>query len=211
MNIRVIFFLLFLCSCADKTAKFTTPQPSWLKDKKVIPGKFRGTFENKEDSATLTIDRNVIIRSKHNVFAGKVSDLDSADRVRIHGDTTFVERDGSTPVNITVKSGDFFADWDEQDTLFCLGCGDKIKRLKKVYYLNHRLTDSSWRVTTMLRNKRGLVMARISLENDLPALRKLTNTPDSVYIFSPTKEQMQQFIKTGFSDKEQFIKLSKKP
>jgi len=96
------------------------------------------------------------------------------------------------------------------DTLFCIPCGDKIRRFKRVYYLNRSLGESSWTLSSLTPVRGGIEFTDMTTKEDLKTLQKLTNTGDSVRHFDPTDDQMKDFLKSEFSFRVRLTKVKKK-
>jgi hypothetical protein len=202
-----LFFLLY-CSC-ENIARFETPQPEGQRDERSVPSKLTGTFRSLNDSSVLQVTKQQIVKTIDWKFNGTISDLDSAVRTGIKGDTTFTDETEISPVTYKVRGDSVFASSKLIDTLFNFSRGDKLRKLKGYYLINQQTASGGWVVMKIGITKYGLLIGHISNQGDLDKLRELTNSQtDTVYNFRPTKLQMKEFIKDqGFSDEERFIKV----
>ena len=209
MKIQIIILSLLVFSSCDNVGRFEVPQPEEQRDEKSIPKKLWGIYLNLEDSSMITIGKGQIVKIVKTSYSGLLSDLDSADRVVIKGDTIFSEVDANLAIDIVTKGDSIFQNMNYADTLFSFSNDNILRKFKGYYFLNKKTGLGTWSVTKLGITKDGIVLGRISNKEDLEKLRELTNAKaDTVYNFRPTKKQLWQFVKDkGFQNEVRFVKI----
>jgi len=84
-----ILFAIILFGCGEDRISFEVPQPEGLRNEKAIPKKAIGAYLNLNDSSTLSITRDQIIKIVDTHIKGLLSEMDSVDRVKIKNDTIY--------------------------------------------------------------------------------------------------------------------------
>src|SRR6187401_1008284 len=97
-----ILVLLIFSSCENQV-RFEVPQPEGLKNEKAIPKRLLGSYLSMKDSSVVVITRDQIIRFMKYDYSGPLTELDSADRANIKGDTSYSEIELPVRVDITIK------------------------------------------------------------------------------------------------------------
>jgi len=208
MRIKIIFLTtLVLVSCGD-LVRFEEPQPAGQSNEKMIPKRLIGQYLSLDDTAKLVIANGLIIRYSITDLSGKV---DTVDMKNIKGDTTYSGTEDRLKFDIVVKGDSTFQHWGYYDTLFDVTKGDILRKYKGYYFLNEKVSENSWSVTTLTKIENGLTLGTISSIDDINNLRTVTETKsDTIFSFRPTKKEMKKFLKgKGFSDRDTFIKVEK--
>ena len=195
-------------SCEDPI-RFEVPQPEGTIEQHVLPRKYHGRYRSLQDSSILIISRGNIISFYRKNFKGKVSELDSSERVLFSKDTTFTDEHGKATVKAQRKGDEITYQYENRETIFSFARHDVLKKFRGYYFLNHETAPSHWTVTKLGFTKEGLVLGTLSSKDDLLRLRELTQQKsDTVYNFRPTSTQMKKFIRDkGFHNEERFVKL----
>jgi hypothetical protein len=177
-----ILFAVILFGCGEDRINFEVPQPEGLRNEKTIPKKAIGTYLSLNDSSTLSITKDQIIKIVDTDIKGVLSEMDSVDRVKIKHDTAFTEVEGKTKFDINVKNDSVFYHIHYSDTLFLFSRGDILRKFKGYYFLNKERLPNYWNVIKLGVTKNGVVIGTISSEEDINNLKDLTSTKsDSVY------------------------------
>ncbi len=207
---KLIFCLLLLTSC-ENSVQFEVPQPVGVKNESGIPSKLRGVYNHITDSSKLMITHDQIIESTHLKNAFPKTELDSAEAVGIHGDTSFTVTKNSTIYSLEVKGDSAFLNFTLYDTLFSATRGDVIRKFKGYYFINTELSNNHWNVIKLTKNKTGLSLASIQKSEEIAILRELTETAsDTVYNFNPTKKQFRKFLKQkNFTSEDYYVKVKR--
>lgn len=204
---------IVLSSCLDLDfVVFEVPQPEGVKNETFIPKKLIGSYSSLTDSSTLVITKRHIISFEHFHMAAPLSDLDSADRIKLKNDTTLTEFDNEMKVVTMIKRDSMFQCTIDPDTLLdILNERSVLRKFKGYYFLNVETSNNNWFVNKLGVTRNGLIIGAISSKEDLKNLRELTNTKsDTVYNFKPTRKELKRFLKTnGFNDEKRYIKVER--
>jgi hypothetical protein len=208
MKTRVVIVLLILCAC-EPPIRFESPQPEGRKNERSIPRSLIGTYLNPIDSSKLIVSDQHVVSITHERAASLLSDMDSVDRVKIKGDTSYVISDEELTLKVVVKKDSVFIHTWVYDTLYKKPGQDVVRKFKGYYFLNQQIGIYGWRVTKIGKLKHGVVVGSISREEDLDDLRELTNTSkDTLFNFSPTGRQFRKFVRQGgFSDEKIYVRM----
>jgi hypothetical protein len=97
------------------------------------------------------------------------------------------------------------------DTIFAIDYDNVLRKFKGYYFINTRYDKDSWQVQRLSLSKGELRIGSISEENEIDALKELSESSADTaapYKFSMSKKQFKKFNKgQGFSDNEVFVKL----
>lgn len=206
MRIKTIFLAsLVLASCGD-LVRFEEPQPAGQSDEKRIPKKLIGQYLSLDDSAKLIIADGLVIRYSITHLSDKV---DTVDMKNIKGDTAYSGTEDKLKFDVVVKGDSTFQHWGYYDTLLDVTKGDILRKYKGYYFLNDKVSENIWSVTTLTRIENGLTLGTISTKDDINNLRTITETKsDTIFSFRPTKKEMKKFLMgKGFSDRDTFVKV----
>lgn len=200
----LISSIILLTACGE-SVRFEVAQPEGVGTQKDFPKRLYGEYVTGNDSSKLLITNGRIIQYTRAAFAEK---QDSVDRVEPRDDSTSVEVNKNFSLNFKVRGDSVFYGWSSYDTLFDAAHGDLLKKYKGFYFLNRRMANHSWEVTTLTPIAGGVTLGAVSGAEDIRKLRNLTNTPsDSIFLFRPTKEQLQKFLReNGFSEQTTYLR-----
>jgi hypothetical protein len=206
MRQGIIFLIIFILTACGELVRFETPQPEGQSDEKAIPRKLFGQYLALNDSSSLLISRDLIIRYSNYTFSEKI---DSTDRAEIKGDTVYSGIDHKIQFDITIKGDSTFQNWNYIDTLFHVSRGDILRKFKGHYFLNQRISSNYWIVTKLTRIQNGLTLGKVEKKEDIQMLRELTGIKaDTVFRFRPTKKELKRFIEeNGFSSQDTYLKV----
>lgn len=195
--LTLIASIILLTACGE-SVRFEVPQPEGVGIQKDFPKRLYGEYSTPNDSSKLLIANGRIIQYSRAAFAEK---RDSVDRVEPEDDSIYMEVNKNFSLKLEVRGDSIFYGWSSYDTLFDAAHGDLLKKYKGIYFLNRRMANFSWAVTTLTSFADGVTLGAVSGADDIRKLRNLTNTPsDSIFRFRPTKKQLLKFLREkGFS------------
>jgi hypothetical protein len=206
-----ILLAFILISCGERVGvSFEVPQPEGKPNEKSIPKKLIGRYLNVEDSSILIISSDLIVETALADIVSHKSELDSADQITFRNDTAFTESYGGWDMkaDVVIKGDSIYQHIDIRDTIYYAQRGDVVRKFKGYYFLNHPVAPNDWAVVKLARSKKTLTLGIVWQKSDIENLRALTETPDSVANFRPSKRQLRNFLKkSGFSDEKKYIKL----
>ena len=212
MRRKTVFFTmlsaLFLFACQPPVT-FDKPQPADVSALSHFPGRLQGEYISEQDNSNLIVTENALIRIYDFDLKTHVSLLDSS--MQLIGDSLF-DLNTNKGIPVQIEGDSIVQHIYESDTLFAINQENVLKKFKGYYFVNILSADNTWRVQKLELTKGKLVLSSINNREDLDQLKAITETTqDTVpYIFSPTKRQFKDFVRSeGFRNKETFFKTRK--
>ncbi len=210
----LLFILLFIVVVAcNPTVVFREPQPDGSKDLSEFPKKIRGYYMSVDDSSLHIIATDAILDKYIEELSEEVSVLLDDEDLDLVQDT-LIMLDMNLRFPVTLRNDSVFGLIEINDTVFSLTRGDRLRKLKKNYFLNI-LGDSLWMVYKLTFDRKGQAfLCDINEETEMEIFKQnsqvevLTNKdgdPEK-YILAPTKKEFKALLKLGtFTDTTQYI------
>lgn len=136
MRSTVIAVSVLLCLACEKGNEilFESPLPTNGKVYTTIPGKLTGSYVSLKDSSELIITKDQIVKVMALRYATAVSQLDSAERLMIKGDTSFSFMKDELEFNVIIRGDSLFESAHYPDTIFRFAEGDAFRKYKEYYF-----------------------------------------------------------------------------
>ena len=202
----LVAIVMFACQLP---VQFTEPQPKDVVPLDAFPRRIQGKYLSSEDSSSLQITSNALIRTYDFNQKLHLSQLDS--NKQIIGDSLYDLRTNTGQL-IQIEGDSIVMHVYESDTLFAIDTENVLKKFKGYYFVSIKVSSDNWEVKELEFSHGKLTLSGISPKEDLEHLKAITETTqDTVpYIFSPTRQQFKKFVREeGFRDSEVFMKIGK--
>ena len=205
--ITSIIVLTCFIAC-EPTVTFNEPQPADTDNLTKFPKRLQGKYVSLEDSSTLFVLDNVIIRTYDYVSILHPNQLGNINAT-LSGDTV-IDNPTNEKTAVTYIGDSIKLPIHCVDTMFQLDYDNVVRKFKGYYFLNTRYDKANWEVKKVKLTKGQLVISSISTKLEIEKLIEITDSPDdtiSPYNFKATKKQFKEFINNdGFIDSEIFVK-----
>jgi len=205
--ISTIIVLTCFIAC-EPTVTFNEPQPADTDNLTKFPKRLQGQYVSLEDSSTLFVLDNVIIRTYDYVSILHPNQLGNINAT-LSGDTV-IDNPTNEKTAVTYIGDSIKLPIHCVDTMFQLDYDNVVRKFKGYYFLNTRYDKANWEVKKVKLTKGQLVISSISTKLEIEKLIEITDSPNDTvppYNFKATKKQFKEFIKNdGFIDSEIFVK-----
>jgi len=194
-------------SCKQPEFAFDVAQPVDVKEQRHINNRLIGIYQSVRDSSTLSISKELILRSGYYDEGSKISKIDSS--FNLVGNTLI---DKKTNHKVAVKKIGDSITWQQKytDTIFSKKRNDVIKKYKGYFFINKYYKDLGWEVKKIKLRKGVISISDISSESDISKLKAISDNKFDTVSNQPiklSKKEFKKFIKqNGFEDEEIFIK-----
>lgn len=205
-TLLTIIVIVLLSSC-EPIATFNEPQPVETDNLTIFPKRLQGKYLSIEDNYILTINDRLIQRTFDGDDKIHINELDSTEQ--LIGDTIInLETNQKTPVKR--ESDSLLIHKHYVDTMFQINYDNVVRKFKGYYFLSKRYEKESWEVMKVKLTRGELTISRISEQQDIENLSKITETPKDTIApinFKATRKQFKKFIRTnGFRAEDRFIR-----
>jgi hypothetical protein len=201
-------FLLFGCEESKESAiTFNDAQPVGTSDELKLPKKLYGRYINPVTNSVIIINKNTIEKIIDVDYKTHINELDSSVKIDVD---TLINLGSGEKIRIKIIGDTLVYHIHTVDTLFNISTTQVLRKYKGYYFLNTKHYENSWSVKKLSLSKGVLILAEVSLNEDLEKLQTITGNKNDtvpVYEFNVSKKQFKTFVKqNGFNDGEVFLK-----
>lgn len=200
----VISATLAFISC--ESATFDTPQPHNIKSSNTFKQQLIGKYIAGDKESIVLITDQLITR--HYNYEVKEHKDSLSLSYKLIGNR-LINQDIGKEEPVVVEGDSLIRRVNFIDTLFNISNGNILKEYKGYYFLNNQYKNVGWQVKKLSLKEGVLTIGRISNDEDIQKLKKITQTAsDTIRHFSLTKQQFKKFLKQdGFSGQETFFRI----
>jgi hypothetical protein len=211
----LLSFLLISC---DPNVLFREPQPAGSRDLAKFPARVHGTYlETMDDSSVYVVTSTYIFQKYVEKLNLPVEEILEDEEVALKGDTLILA-DIVLAFPVIRRNDSVFGTITVYDTIFDLSAEDKLRKLRKDYFLNFP-HDSMWMVLKLQFGKdQKAYLFDINEDKEAKifeqycAVEVIRNDKDrpGKYIMNPGRNELKALLKLEtFTDSTEFIRISK--
>lgn len=212
-----LFLIPSLFAC-EPSVLFRGPQPVGKKDLGEFPPKYRGMYQESEDSSVYIIKDLRILEIYRETVAELLNTVVEDEDIEFRNDSLFISEYTGFPA--LTRNDSVFSHIVFYDTVFDISRGDKLRKMGRSYFLNLPKDTLCLVLRLSFEKPDKAFLCDIDQDREMDLIGRHTSI-DTVknekgeagkFILDPTKKELKRLLRLGaFSDTTGYQRISQEP